>query len=255
MKMKTGNFRVLSPKVIDDLVLTHHYSQRLPSAVTLVYGDIDYGPPRVVHACAMFSMATGRWPEPLWELTRLVRLPDYSLPLTKLIAKALGHVRENKLVDLIVSFADFEEDHHGGIYQASSWLYDGMRSDRLDGFNIDGVFVPARTCNAVYGTSSETDLPSLLSKDGKTCEPHYDQGKHCYWKAISKEGMRKALRLGLQSKAYPKPMLDAGGTREGNTVQLPSHMRKGKVTLPSSNGEGRATRAEVVDVGDDVMEE
>lgn len=230
-----GIYRELPLAACTPLVLKHHYSHRLPSVVKLCYGDVIYGPPRVTRACCLFSMATGRWQDQLWELTRLVRLPDYREPLTKLVSKAIGHIRKHSMTDLIVSFADSEEDHHGGIYQACSWIYDGMRGTRLDGFNIDGVFVPARTVNATYGTSSEVELPKLLN--GQSVEPHYDCGKHCYWKPLTKSGMRKAVALGLGSRPYPKPML--GTTRIGNGEIATNarvgadHRRKGIVTLPS----------------------
>ncbi len=239
-------YREINLLECERLVKEHHYSHRLPSAVKLCYGDVETGPPRVLHACCLMSIATGRWEEPLWELTRLVRLPAYSSPLTKLVSKALGYIRQHSLVDLIVSFADAEEDHHGGIYQSCSWVYDGIRSDRLDGFNIEGEFVPARTCNATYGTSSVTGLKAKLS--GKTVEPHFDSGKHCYWKAISRTGMQKAIRLGLRSQGYPKPML-SGGSQVNCIVD--AQQRKGIIEMPGIN----APKSEVVVVRMDTSNE
>lgn len=221
-----GNYRALPLPSCKPLVLRHHYSRRVPANIQLCYGDLDYGPPRRVLACSVFSIPASRWEVPIWELTRLVRLPEYQLPLTKLIGSALGHIRKQRLIDLIVSFADSEEDHHGGIYQACSWIYHGWRGDRLDGFNIDGVFAPARTLNSVYGTSSETELPKLLP--GKVVEPHYDSGKHLYWKALTKAGMQKAISIGLGSRPYPKPML-IGGAPENYGVS--EAVRKGVVNL------------------------
>jgi hypothetical protein len=132
-------------------------------------------------------------------------------------------------MDLVISFADLEEDHHGGIYQASSWVYDGLRSERLDGFNIDGVFVPARTCNGRYGTSSFKQLAQKLGAEH--VEAHFDNGKHCYWKALSKEGMQKAMRLGLRSRSYPKPML---GKEIETNLSVTPQLRKGVIQLPQT---------------------
>lgn len=226
-KFKEIDIRQITLTSCEELVLKYHYSKRMPSAVKLCVGEVDYGPPRKTLSCCIFSLATGRWPEELWELTRLVRLPSHTTPMTKVISKGIGIIRQTKEIDLVVSFADAEEDHHGGVYQASSWVYDGLRSDRLDGFNIDGQFVPARTCNALHGTSSVEGLKKKLP--GSVVEPHFDSGKHCYWKAISKEGMQKAVRLGLQSRSYPKPMLmnDA----PANLAIVPI-MRKGVIQVP-----------------------
>lgn len=228
-KQPAGKFnpRMIPHGMCEGLISTHHYSHRMPSAVQLCFGDVDYGPPKVVKACVMFSNATGRWEEPLWELTRLVRLPEYDTPLTKLISKSLGHIRQHRLESLLISFADGEEDHHGGIYQACSWLYAGMRGERLDGFNIDGKFTPARTCNATYGTSSEEGLKAKLPN--QVVESHFDLGKHLYWKALTKDGLKKAIRLGLSSKPYPRPMLAAD--RAENKFMEAGHRGKGVVDM------------------------
>src|SRR5437879_1456909 len=96
-------YRDVPPMSCHSLILTHHYSKRLPSAIKLCYADCHYGPPIKPLACVIFSVATGRWPEMLWELTRLVRLPDYNRPLTKLVSKAMGYIRQHALIDLVVS--------------------------------------------------------------------------------------------------------------------------------------------------------
>lgn len=226
------NFREIDGRACRELVESCHYSKRMPSVVKFCLADVDYGPPRRLFACCMFSNAIGRWEIPdLWELSRLVRMPGYDVPMTKLIAEALAKIRKSKATDLIVSFADAEEDHHGGVYQAASWIYDGMRHARLDGFNVDGVFVPARTCVAKWGTSSEVDLPKRLPN--KAVEPHFDLGKHCYWKALTKEGMRKAVRCGLSSRPYPKPMLaeSFSGNGSDRNYGVAGHLRKGVVDL------------------------
>lgn len=245
-KQRQPNFRELPLESCKGMILKHHYSQRLPVSVQLCYGDISYTP-RLVHSCCIFSTPNGRWQEDCWELTRLVRLPNYDIPLTKLVGKAVGYIRSKRYIDLLISFADLEEDHHGGIYQACSWVYDGMRDSRLDGFNIEGEFWTARKCNHVFGTSSETELQDRPELQGKAVEPHYDQGKHLYWKALTKQGMQRAIRLGLNSLHYPKPMLRdtldiplEGGKSDtplnalGANLQAPSEglHRKGKIKLP-----------------------
>lgn len=224
----------------------------MPAAVQVAYGDVDNGPPKVLLACCLISIPPSRWEaEDVWELSRLVRLPDYQQPLTKLISATLNHIRKGRLTDLVVSFADTEEDHHGGIYQACSWIYDGLRDPRLDGFLIDGVFSPARTCNSVYGTSSLELLQSKLP--GKTIEPHFDNGKHCYWKPLTKQGMQKAIRLGLRSNPYPKPMLDSS-SGDATNYAVDAMRRKGVVKLPPLNQERQRPTYDATDVGDDLGE-
>jgi len=189
-----------------ELVKRFHYSRRAPSNVQCVgtyhedgglFGD--YG--HAVAAC-FFSLPPTRWNEEVWELSRLVR-DSAPRPLTALIAQTCRAAKA-KGADLLVSFADRTQGHHGGIYQAASWAYDGARERRMDGVIVDGRFVPGRSANAAWGTRSPEKLTQLLRKP---VAPHYDEGKHLYWRALTKEGNRRAKRLGLKSLPYPKPAM------------------------------------------------
>lgn len=224
-------YRKLTLKSCEDIIKAEHYSKRLPAGVKLCYGLVTYSPERRTEACVVYSQATGRWEaDNLWELTRLVRLPDFDDPMTRLISKSIGYIRQYKLAELIVSFADATQDHHGGIYQSCSWLYDGMRDQRLDGFEIDGVFMPARTCNIKYGTSSEVELPKHPKLVKRSVVPHFDGGKHCYWKPLTKTGMSLAKSLGLRSVSYPKPMLlNEEVYNYGSTTRPDLHKGKRKI--------------------------
>lgn len=223
------SYRVISSALANGIVSRDHYATKMPNFIKLVYADVLSESGSKVLACAIFSLPIGRSDLEALELTRLVRLPDYDRPLTKLISKAVGHIRNQRLADLLISYADSEEDHHGGIYQSCSWIYAGMRGERLDGFNIDGLFVPARTCNGRYGTSSAEELPKLLPKS--KVEPHFDKGKHLYWKALTKAGMQKAVSYGFESLPYPKPLLTAPNA-VGSPPERPI-TKKGVVPLPS----------------------
>lgn len=193
-----------------DLVKAHHYSGRPPANIQFVgtmhqdgglFGDFG----EAVAAC-FFSIPPTRWSENVLELSRLVRTPEMRVDLTQLIsfcAKALRKRGET----LLVSFADKTEGHHGGVYQAASWHYAGARERRMDGVLLDGVFIPGRSCNSKFGTRS----PKLLSeKLGRAVEPHFDEGKHLYFKPLGAKGASQAKRLGLESKPYPKPFLIGG---------------------------------------------
>lgn len=194
----------------DALVQKWHYSHRPPSNVQVIgtwlsdgglFGDS--GP--MVAAC-YFSIPPTRWSRPVLELSRLVRVEGPKLPpLSGLISATCRHIKAKSAADLLVSFADATQDHHGGIYQAASWCYHGQRNRRMDGVIINGTFVPGRACNAIYGTQS----PDLLSQMGVgSVEPHYDDGKHLYWRALNKRGQRMATDLKLKSNSYPKPSIN-----------------------------------------------
>ncbi len=185
------------------LVKRFHYSRRVPSNVQLVvtwheagglFGDLGE-----CAAAVLFTVPATRWSEEVWELARLVRRDDIAPSLTGLIATAARIAARS--MDLLVSFADATHGHHGGIYQAASWQYDGQREASMDGCIIGGRFVPGRVCNHRFGTRS----PERLAERGIIAEPHYDEGKHLYWRALSRSGKAKAARLKLQSNPYPKP--------------------------------------------------
>lgn len=188
----------------DALVIDFHYSARPPASVQQVVtwhedGGLFGGDGPAVAAC-YFSIPPTRWSEEVFELSRLVRRPDCEKPLTGLISEACTLVK--KKIDLVVSFADKTQNHHGGIYQAASWNYAGARERACDGVMIAGVFHPGRSCNSVWGTRSPEKLALILKQP---VEPHYDEGKHCYWRALKPSGKMKAKRLGLAALPYPKP--------------------------------------------------
>lgn len=190
------------------LVIRYHYSRRPPANIQAVgtwhtdgglWGDRG----DVVAAC-FFSIPPTRWAESVWELSRLVRHPDCSIPLTGLIASTVRFAsKKQECPGIFVSFADATQGHHGGIYQAASWNYDGKRDSRMDGLTVNGSFIPGRSCNSKWGTQS----PTRLKEQHKDWEiiPHFDLGKHLYWRATNRIGRRVATSLGLSCFPYPKP--------------------------------------------------
>ena len=191
-------------KETDGLIETWHYSHRLPANVQFVASETQENIP--VATC-YFSIPPTRWSEQILELSRLVR-NDETEPkpiLTKLISVALKQINRDKKFNLIVSFADSTQGHHGGIYQACSWNFHTMRKPSHDGFIIEGKFVPRRTCYGLWGTSSRTELVEILNKKETSCIPHFDNGKYLYWKALDRNGEEKAKRLLLRKSEYPKP--------------------------------------------------
>lgn len=202
--MQSLHLRIGRVAEADELVRRHHYSKRPPANVQIVAtlhdaGGLfgDYGD--AVAACYLCIPPT-RWSETVLELARLVRI-DRRIVLTPLIAAACDAAKRQGH-DLLVSFADRTQGHHGGIYQAASWAYAGCRACRMDGVILDGVFLPGRSCNSRWGTRIPRKLSEIL---GREVQPHFDEGKHLYWRALGPRGTAKAKRLGLQSLPYPKP--------------------------------------------------
>lgn len=207
------------------LVLEHHYSHKWPTrcnaSLTVTWhspGGLfgDRGP---AVAAITFGYATG-WKETTLELVRLVKLPGVDAPLTSLIGAAMREVRYQALDSLVVSYADPEEGHHGGIYQAGSWEYAGPAPYPSRVFYIDGERLHERQVSDLYGTSDKRKISDLLG--ARFTGTRILSPKHLYWRALNRRGKAKAKRLGLKSLPYPKPQPPA-------PTQTNSH-RPNKVT-------------------------
>lgn len=195
------------------LLIAHHYAAaRIPNA-RYIFGAAIEGQ---IKATILISGSSARWENTnMVELVRLVRSPDYPFPLSAFLAWAIRQVKKDH--DLLITYADPAHGHHGGVYQASGFFYAGQgtieppgRPEKknhfqslIDGFFIDGIFTPRRSCNARYGTSSYPKLQALLSEC--LIIPHRTVNKHLYWRPLRISGRAKAKKLGLKKLSFPKP--------------------------------------------------
>jgi hypothetical protein len=177
-----------------DLVKTYHYSRRWPSNIQFVMTAHEagglFGNKGDALAAVVYSIPGARWRFPVLELCRLVRRDDAKVPLSWLIARSVAALKKRG-AHLLVSFADAQQGHHGGVYKASNWNYYGMRKAAREGVIVGGVFVPCRTANHRWGTNS----PAKLVEMGIDATPKYDEGKHLYWLALTKQGQAWADEL------------------------------------------------------------
>lgn len=61
------------------------------------------------------------------ELVRVALKPGHFYETTKCVALAIRLLRKSApMLRLVVSYADPEQGHHGGIYQGGNWLYSGQ---------------------------------------------------------------------------------------------------------------------------------
>lgn len=194
------HFRTGRRQEAEGMVKTHHYSQRVPVNVQMV-GSLHldgglFGGDGPMVAAAFWTYPPTRWAEQVVELARLVRGDD-RVPLTFLLARCVRELRRHGH-DLLVSFADKTQGHEGYVYRASNWRYAGCSERAMDGLMVNGAFMAGRACNQTFGTRSPDKVRAL--KPGWTIEPHYDEGKHCFWLPLGTKGEAKAKRLGLTQK-------------------------------------------------------
>ena len=194
------------------LVETYHYSHNLPSSshpcfVLCEDGGLFGDRGEAIAACC-FGQPVGWNGKGMLELNRLVLHPDYrsKVKLTSLIAIAAKTLKAEG-VPLLISYADPNQGHHGGIYQAASWNFHGhqLRGDapQMNALDIEGLgIVHSRTANSRWGTSSIPRLERMLNTKIK---PVYFESKWLFWRALTKEGKKMAVDCGLTHRPYKKP--------------------------------------------------
>lgn len=188
------------------LVGQYHYSHKLPAGMSKVIGLHasgglfgDLGP---MVACVCFGPANVYWESSAClELRRMVRVPDVAISLSGLVAVACRLLRSQGL-PLLISYADPEHGHHGGVYQACSWHYAGPAGETRGGFAYDGRVYHRRAWK-----SYEAFVADVARGDAKRCEIVHVTPKHLYWKALTRKGAQIAKERGLASMPYPKPGL------------------------------------------------
>ena len=119
------------------------------------------------------------------ELTR-VAMRKHITPVSQVMMAAIKMLKkENAKLRMIVSYADTAEGHHGGIYQATNWVYVG-HIDQKSKAVFQGKIAHKRTFDAA-GIKGYHLLPSSL--------------KHKYLMPLDKKMRKQILPL---SKPYPK---------------------------------------------------
>lgn len=133
------------------------------------------------------------------ELTR-VALTKHTAPVSQLVARAIKLLKQNSPgLRLIISFADPNEGHVGGIYQAGNWIYAGQTSPSTiyktsSGKVLHGRQVSVNGVKLQYGMLRKT--PKISE-----CEKITQLPKHCYLYPLDR-AMRK--QIAVLAKPYPK---------------------------------------------------
>ena len=119
------------------------------------------------------------------ELTR-VAMRDHEASISRIVSISLKFVKKsNPKIRVVVSFADPDKGHHGGIYQAGNWIYSGDSAKTTELF-IKGRWVHWR--GGFYAKNENT--PTRIMP-----------GKHRYLMPLDRTMREKLLKL---AKPYPK---------------------------------------------------
>jgi hypothetical protein len=108
----------------------HHYTSSVPSGKS-VY--VRFGPAIVIWSIpankniARFLFG---WDANVWELSRLWAPDGHERNLlTRAIAAAVRIIKQIERPVALVSYADPNAGHHGGVYRAASWHYHGQSNE------------------------------------------------------------------------------------------------------------------------------
>lgn len=130
-----------------EVIASRHYTRSVPSGKTWAF--------KIDAAVVLFSIPAnkniGRFllgePANVWELTRLWA-PDGHAPnlLTRAISIGIGGFRKlEPAVAALVSYADPNAGHRGGVYRAASWIYTGQSEESRSYVDAEGQTF-ARRC-------------------------------------------------------------------------------------------------------------
>lgn len=184
----------------------YHYAQAVPSCqyVYSVYNDND-------EWCGVIIYSTGATPN----IARpFDKLQGQVLELVRVALNGKqGHGRTSEAVamsmkalkqeaphvDIVVSYADLDQDHVGVLYQSTNWIYTGIRNEGDRGaFIIHGKKTHPKSC---YSRGWKQSLLWLRENVDPNAQEFITKGKHKYLYPMNKR-IRK--RLQILSEPYPK---------------------------------------------------
>jgi hypothetical protein len=190
---------------------TWHYSRCVPNQKTVKVGVWEGGR---FAGCVLFGDgANPGMVQPYGlaavqgcELVR-VALGPHVTPVSRIVAIALRFLgRACPGIRLVVSFADPEHGHAGGIYQAGGWVYAGM-TEPADEYLVRGVRMHGRALRSTRSTHRLKSLPArnIMDWARQVLDPDIRRvpgsSKHRYLMPLD-DDMR--LKVRPLSKPYPK---------------------------------------------------
>jgi hypothetical protein len=169
-----------------------HYSEVLPYGKIVKVGAWESGTFIGVvlfspGACSYIGRPFGLTQFECCELVRIA-LKKHSSPVSRIAALAIRFLKaQSPGIKLIVSYADPEQGHHGGIYQAGNWIYCGT-SQPQKAVIYQGKVMHKRSAVTRFGTIKGMQKSAMC-------------WKHKYLMPLDTEMRKRIVPL---SKPYPK---------------------------------------------------
>jgi len=197
-----------------------HYSKSIPRCKLvkvgvwedeIFKGVIIYSPGASAHIHLTYNLKQTE----ICELTRIA-LNKHTTPVSRMIALSFKFLKSHcPGIQLLTSFADTYQNHHGGIYQATNWVYAGLTASQKE-FMYKGKW---RHVTVIYKTG-------LTKNQIKSLKIRKIPPKHKYLMPLTKQMRKQILPL---SKPYPKRVpistdltspVEEGGANPTHTLQI-----------------------------------
>lgn len=197
---------VASQKAIQYACIKFHYSKCVP-VVGIgfnVYNDNDEWCGVIIYGYGAnnhIAMPFNKWQGQVMELVRVALNGKQGHGKTsKALSLSLKLLPKYfPAVDVVVSYADLDQNHNGTLYQCTNWIYTGLTNANSRGaFIVKGKKMHPKS---VYSRKWKKSLLWLRENIDPNAQEFITKGKHKYVYPIDKS-MRK--RLELLSVPYPK---------------------------------------------------
>ena len=156
------------------------------------------------------------------ELVRIA-LKSHETPVSRIMSLALKFLKkQSPKLRLVVSYADQDQNHHGGIYQATNWIYDGLKkAGSMGAFIINGKKTHRKSVHSKGVKQTIIEVRKHLDPNATI---FYTKGKHRYLMPLDADMRNKLKPL---HKPYPKRVKEQdsefpselGGATPTNTLQ------------------------------------
>ena len=196
-------------------------------------GFLIYGFP--VGAKAPTSVCEGLTKDNILELTRLYCDDGYGSNIESFaLGQSFKWLKENdKAIKVLLSYADNGQEHLGGIYQATNWIYQGLNTDiaLMPNYGISiqkepYKWIHSRSVFTKWGSGNLEHLRREIGKDGYTeFWRREEPPKHRYIQLIPQDKREKKdliKRLKHPIKEYPKNAREYNKGIEQHTTIEPS---------------------------------
>lgn len=178
-----------------------HYSGTMPAGKTVKIGVWE---DEQFIGCVIFSRGANQYLGKMFELEQTgiceltrVALRTHESPVSQIVAAALKMLKASSPgLRLVLSYADVDQGHHGGIYIAGNWIYLGkvQLNGGTPSFLIRGRVRHPRSIGSLYGKGAQ-NLDWLRANVDPKAKHVWKKGKHKFVYPLDKAMRRKVTPL------------------------------------------------------------